>query len=68
MRTNIVLNDDLVKEAFKFAEVSTKKELVHLALKEYVQNHGRRNLLDLKGKINFRKGYNYKKMRRGEPA
>lgn len=26
MRTNIVLNDKLVKEAFKYAEVSTKRE------------------------------------------
>jgi Arc/MetJ family transcription regulator len=63
MRTNIVLEDSLVKEAFKYSTVSTKKELVHIALTEYVQNHGRRNLADLRGKIVFRKGYDYKKMR-----
>jgi Arc/MetJ family transcription regulator len=68
MRTNIVLKDDLVKEAFKFTDVRTKKELVHIALTEYVQNHGRRNLGDLRGKINFRRGYDYKKMRNGTSA
>lgn len=68
MRTNIVLKDDLVKEAFKFTDVRTKKELVHIALTEYVQNHGRRNLADLRGKIVFRQGYDYKKMRKGTSA
>jgi Arc/MetJ family transcription regulator len=66
MRTNIVLADDLVKEAFKFSQVRTKRELINVALKEYVQNHGRLNLMDLKGKIAFPRDYDYKKMRREE--
>ena len=38
MRTNIVLNDALVEEAFKYSvDIRTKKELVETALKEYVQ-------------------------------
>jgi len=41
MRTNIVLDDVLVKEAFKYASVTTKRELINLALKEFVANHGR---------------------------
>jgi len=36
MRTNIVLDDDLVKEAFRHAPVKTKRELVDLALREFV--------------------------------
>jgi Arc/MetJ family transcription regulator len=37
MRTNVVLNDKLVEEAFKFSQaISTKKELIEIALKEYV--------------------------------
>jgi len=40
MRTNIVLNDDLVKEAFRYAQnVTTKKALVEIALREFVRNH-----------------------------
>jgi Arc/MetJ family transcription regulator len=30
MRTNIVLDDDLVKEAFKYSGARTKKELIDL--------------------------------------
>ena len=65
MRTNIVLDDNLVKEAIKLSGAKTKKELIHLALKEFVENKRRLNLLDLEGKIEFAEGYNYKKMREG---
>jgi Arc/MetJ family transcription regulator len=64
MRTNIVLDDQLVEEAFKFSQtISTKKELIETALKEYVNNRKRKNLKELKGKIKFSPGYDYKKMR-----
>jgi Arc/MetJ family transcription regulator len=64
MRTNIVLDDELVEEAFKFSQtVSTKRELIETALKEYVNNRKRRNLKELKGKIKFSADYDYKKMR-----
>ena len=34
MRTNIVLNDELVDEAFKYAtDIKTKRELIEVALK-----------------------------------
>lgn len=63
MRTNIVLNDKLVKEAFKFTDVSTKRELIELALKEFVQNHRRQDIRELRGKVKIRKDYDYKKLR-----
>ena len=63
MRTNIVLDDKLVKEALKLSGVKTKKELIHLALKEFVENKRRLNLLDLEGEIEFAEGYDYKKLR-----
>lgn len=66
MRTNIVLDDNLVKEAFKYSEAKTKKELINQALKEFVDNRGRRNLLDLEGKIEFAEGYDYKSLREGK--
>jgi Arc/MetJ family transcription regulator len=66
MRTNIVLEDNLMKEAFRCSSAKTKKELVHAALQEYVRNHGRLDLFDLRGKIAFSHGYDHKKMRRGE--
>ncbi|MBZ4687447.1 MAG: hypothetical protein PWQ96_1416 [Clostridia bacterium] len=65
MRTNIELDDELVEEAFKISKAKTKKELVNLALKEYIKQNRIKNLMDLKGKINFKNDYNYKDMREG---
>ncbi len=67
MRTNIVLDDALVDEAFKYANnIHTKRELIEVALKEFVAVRKAKNLRDLKGKISFADGYDYKKMRVGE--
>lgn len=67
MRTNIVLDDQLVDEAFKYAEnINTKKDLIEVALREFVKTRKMKNLRDLKGKIIFSDGYDYKKMRVGE--
>ncbi|MDR2171046.1 MAG: type II toxin-antitoxin system VapB family antitoxin [Planctomycetaceae bacterium] len=64
MRTNIVLDDELIDEAFKFSQaIYTKKELIETALKEYVNNRKRKNLKELKGQIKFSDDYDYKKMR-----
>jgi Arc/MetJ family transcription regulator len=67
MRTNIVLDDSLVNEAFKYSEnIHTKRELIEVALREFVTIRKVKNLRDLKGKINFDENYDYKKMRAGE--
>ena len=64
MRTNIVLDDELVNEAFKYAEnIQTKKDLINTALREFIQNHKIKDLRDLKGKIKFDDNYDYKQMR-----
>jgi predicted nucleic acid-binding protein/Arc/MetJ family transcription regulator len=44
VRTNIVLDDELVEEAFELANVKTKRELVDLALREFVANRRRRDI------------------------
>ena len=51
MRTNIMLDDDLVREALQCSGVKTKKELIHMALKEFVENRRRLILLDLEGNL-----------------
>ncbi len=63
MRTNIDLDDKLLKKAMKLGKTKTKKEIIHKALEEFVKNKQKRNLLELKGKIEFSKDYDYKKMR-----
>jgi len=64
MRTNIVLDDTLVSEAFKYADtIHTKKDLIEAALKEFVQIRKMKSIRDLKGKISFDENYDYKAMR-----
>lgn len=66
MRTNIVLDDELVEEAFRHSGARTKRELVDLALREFVENHRRKDIRELRGKITFHPGYDYKKLREGK--
>ena len=64
MRTNIVIDDELMEEAFNVSGgVSTKKELVELALREFVDTRKRRDLRELRGRITFADEYDYKPMR-----
>lgn len=53
MRTNIVLDDQLVKEAFSLTEAKTKRELVDMALREMIQRRRRMDLLKLAGKVEW---------------
>jgi Arc/MetJ family transcription regulator len=63
MRTNIVLDDDLMKEAFRHSKATTKKDLVHEALRELIRARSGKSLLALQGKIRFADNYDYKKLR-----
>ena len=67
MRTNIVLNDELVFEARKYVEVKSKRELIDIVLREFIQSHKKKNLIDLYGKGGIRADYNYKLMRTEKP-
>lgn len=64
MRTNIVIDDELIAEALKLSKLKTKRELIDTALREFIRSRKRLNLQDIKGKINFREDYNYKMMRK----
>ncbi|MDX2263927.1 MAG: type II toxin-antitoxin system VapB family antitoxin [Hyphomicrobiales bacterium] len=60
MRTNIDIDDKLIEEVMKMADVKTKKEAVDLALREFLKTKRKKNLLDLAGKIQFYDGYDPK--------
>ena len=49
MRTNIVLDDKLVKSAMKATGAKTKREVVEIALHRLVKQEQRKNILDLVG-------------------
>jgi Arc/MetJ family transcription regulator len=53
VRTNIVLDDKLVKEGLNLTKLKTKKDLVNLALKEFVERRKRKRILKLEGKVEW---------------
>lgn len=63
MRTNIVLDDKLVREAMKLANVRTMREAVDLALRRFVQSGRQKKLLELYGSGGVRRDYDYKRAR-----
>jgi Arc/MetJ family transcription regulator len=65
VRTNIVLDDKLVREAMKLAKASTMREAVDIALRRFVQSGRQKKLLDLYGAGGVRKDYDYKRVRSG---
>lgn len=53
MRTNIEIDDDLMKKALKYSKLKTKKEIINKALTEYVKYQMRLKLLSLQGKVKW---------------
>jgi Arc/MetJ family transcription regulator len=66
MRTNIVLDDTLVKEAMKLAGARTMREAVDIALRRFVQSGRQKKLLELRGAGGVRKDYDHKRARSGD--
>ena len=54
MRTNIDLDDELVKRGLKVSGLRTKKELVNMALREFLRRKDQKKILELRGKIRWR--------------
>ena len=53
MRTNIEIDDKLMKEALKVSGIKTKKEAVERALRLLVRMEGQKGIRSLKGKIDW---------------
>lgn len=53
MRTNIEIDDDVLKEVQALTGARTKREAVDLALRELVARYRRLGLLRLRGKVRW---------------
>lgn len=53
MRTNIVIDDEVMAEVQRLTGVRTKREAVDLALRELVARHRRLGILDLRGRVRW---------------
>lgn len=64
MRTNIVLDDHLIKQAMRLAKVKTKREAVDLALRDFVGRGKQRDILELIGQDLIAPDYDVRAIRR----
>lgn len=49
MRTNVELDEILIKEAMKMSGIHTKKAVIHMALQEYIKMNKRKQILKYQG-------------------
>ena len=52
-RTNVELDEKLVKEGMRLFNKRTKKELIHFALSELIRREKAKGILDLEGKVQW---------------
>ena len=53
MRTNIDIDDEVLREAQRLVGTRTKRDTVNLALRELVARHRQIGILDLRGKVHW---------------
>lgn len=53
MRTNIDIDDSVLREAQRLIGTRTKRETVDVALRELVSRHRRIGILDLRGRVHW---------------
>ncbi len=64
MRTNIVIDDEIMRTAMEISGINTKKGVVEQALREFVARRARKDLGELRGKIRFADYYDYTAQRK----
>ena len=65
-RTNVVLDDRLIKKAMRLLKSKTKREAIDTALRELVADRQRPDIRDLRGKGLIDPNYDYKSARAGD--
>lgn len=60
MATNLAIDPDLLDLALKVSGERTKKAAVTMALQEFIARRQQKRVLDLMGKLDWDKSYDYK--------
>ena len=53
MRTNVEIDDALMKEAMQLTRIKTQKQVIESALKEFIAANHRQQLMSLRGKVEW---------------
>jgi Arc/MetJ family transcription regulator len=64
MPTNLAIDDQLLEQALTVGGYKTKRQTVNEALREFIQRRQRLELLELVGKVDYDRRYDYKRERR----
>ena len=64
MPTNLLIDDELLEEAKQLGGFKTKRQTVNEALREFIDQKKRSEILSLRGQVDFFVDYDYKKLRR----
>ena len=60
MATNLAIDPDLLDRALELSGERTKKAAVTMALQEFIARRQQKRVLDLMGKLDWDKSYDYK--------
>jgi hypothetical protein len=63
MATNLAIDPDLLDRALEVSGERTKKAAVTMALQEFIARRQQKRVLDLMGKLEWDKSYDYKSER-----
>jgi hypothetical protein len=63
MATNLAIDPDLIERALAVSGERTKKAAVTRALEEFIARRQQKRLLTLMGKLEWDRGFDYKKSR-----
>jgi hypothetical protein len=63
MNINIPVNEVLVQEALAVGNQETERDVVEVALREYIQRRKQLKILELFGTIDYDPDYDYKQQR-----
>ncbi|KAF3886509.1 MULTISPECIES: type II toxin-antitoxin system VapB family antitoxin [Nostocales] len=64
MAIKIQIDKALIQDALALANQQTERDVVEVALREYVQRRKQSKVLELFGTIDYYEDYNYKHLRR----
>jgi len=65
MNTHIILDDNLIEEAIRLIHAKTEREVIDIALREFVSRHKTKNILDLVGQDLIDPDYDVRAVREG---
>ena len=66
VRTNVVLDQDLVERALATTGLRTRRELIDHALRELLRHRDQRRVLELKGRVDWQGDLDEMRAGRGE--